>query len=72
MASLYSLIFYFRLARGRAKAGVRRRTTSLGCRHGAHHNIGGTEGVAADSSGAIYAAEVGPKGGKKYVRRGGE
>jgi hypothetical protein len=29
----------------------------------------GAEGVAVDKSGAIYAAEVGPKGIKKYVKR---
>ncbi len=29
----------------------------------------GAEGVAVDRSGAIYAAEVGPKGIKKYVKR---
>jgi hypothetical protein len=29
----------------------------------------GAEGVAADASGNIYAAEVGPKMVKKYVRK---
>jgi streptogramin lyase len=34
-----------------------------------HHSTSAAEGVAADSKGTIYGAEVGPKDMKKYVKR---
>jgi hypothetical protein len=33
-----------------------------------HHSTSAAEGVAADSGGNVYGAEVGPKDVKKYVK----